>query len=46
MRYVLESGTRRVGGSVKLMTEIVFRNRGGGDEVRGEDEERRREDED
>jgi hypothetical protein len=31
---------------VKLITEIVFRNRGGGDEVRGEDEERRREDED
>jgi hypothetical protein len=26
---------------VKLITEIVFRNRGGGDEVRGEDEERR-----
>jgi hypothetical protein len=31
---------------VKLINEIVFRNRGGGDEVRGEDEERRREDED
>jgi hypothetical protein len=31
---------------VKLITEILFRNRGGGDEVRGEDGERRREDED
>jgi hypothetical protein len=29
---------------VKLITEIVFRNRGGGDEVRGEDEERTRRD--
>jgi hypothetical protein len=31
---------------VKPITEIVYRNRGGGDEVSGRDEERRREDED